>query len=130
METKNIISYETFTISGHHMIADIKEIENDVLLNDMNMLKELLDKICSTYNYIILKKTEHQFEPHGCTILYMLSESHISIHTFPEKKYIAFDIYTCRPQSDNSNYERIYNFLVENLKAKYEIPTIIVRSFH
>jgi S-adenosylmethionine decarboxylase len=125
------ISYESQTYSGTHMICDIKNIENLELLNDISQLKELLDTICKQNNYTILQKTEHVFEPQGCTILYMLSESHISIHTFPEKEYIAFDLYTCRSYENEYDcpYLEIYDFLITRLNAKREIPVILKRSF-
>ena len=126
------ISYESQSYSGLHMICDIKNIENKSLLNNISQLKQLLDNICSKYNYTILNKIEHIFEPQGCTILYMLSESHISIHTFPEKAYIAFDLYTCRYYEKDQcpcPYLEIYDYLITQLNAKKEEPTIIKRSF-
>lgn len=123
------ITYETQKYSGYHMICDIKEIQEMSLLNDINSLKIIIDIICKKYDFHILQKIEHVFEPQGCTIIYMLSESHISIHTFPEKKYMALDIYTCRNYADNSTYEWIYNYLVESLDAKKEKPLIICRDF-
>lgn len=126
------ISYELQQYSGTHMICDIKKIENQELLNNITKLKELLDNICSKYSYTILNKIEHIFEPQGCTVLYMLSESHISIHTFPEKAYIAFDLYTCRSYEDAERcpYLEIYDYLITQLNAKKEEPIIIKRSFY
>lgn len=123
------ITYENSNSSGSHMICDIKNIENTELLNDMEKLKNMLDIICIRYDFNILQKIHHQFHPQGCTIIYMLSESHISIHTFPEKKYIAFDIYTCRNYSDHTTYQDIYHYLIELLQAKPEEPIILDRSF-
>ena len=122
-------TFESYSSSGLHMICDIKEIQNQTLLNSLEGLKTILDQICQKYEYQILQKTEHQFHPQGCTILYLLSESHISIHTFPEKNYIALDIYTCRNYSDDTIYNEIYDFLVESLEAKREKPMIIRRNF-
>ena len=126
------VSYETQMYSGTHMICDIKNIENKTMLNDISQLKELLDTICEKNNYTILQKTEHVFNPQGCTILYMLSESHISIHTFPEKNYIAFDLYTCRSYENEYNcpYLEIYHYLITQLNAKKETPIILNRSFY
>ena len=115
--------------SGKHMICDIKEIKNYELLNNSEKIKTLLDNICEKYNYTILNKIEHQFQPQGLTMLYLLSESHISIHTFPEREYFALDIYTCRHYDDNMVYEEIYNYLVKEFKAKKENPLIIDRKF-
>jgi len=122
-------TFESYSSSGSHMICDIKEIQNKLLLNSIEELKGLLDHICRKQDYHILQKVEHVFEPQGCTILYLLSESHISIHTFPEKDYIALDIYTCRNYTDDIVYQEIYDFLVETLKAKREKPMIIRRTF-
>ena len=116
-------------ISGKHMIIDLKEIKNDLLIHDLEKIKSLLDTICENYDFSILNKSEHVFEPQGLTILYLLSESHISIHTFPEKQYIAIDLYTCRDYKDNTVYNEIYDSLVESFQAKKEIPTIIDRCF-
>ena len=115
--------------SGKHMICDLKEIKNVVLLNDNNKIKELFDNICKKYNYTILNRIEHIFEPQGLTILYLLSESHISIHTFPERNYAALDIYTCREYENNNIYEEIYEYIIKEFKAKKEEPIIIDRKF-
>lgn len=115
--------------SGKHMICDMKDIKNVQLLNDPQKIKEILNTICTKYNYTILQTTEHIFEPQGFTILYLLSESHISIHTFPERNYFALDIYTCREYEDNQIYEEIYKNLVKEFDAKEEEPLIIDRTF-
>jgi S-adenosylmethionine decarboxylase len=116
--------------SGKHMICDIRNIQNMNLLNDSEKLQNLLNKICEKYDYPILGVLNHLFTPEGCTILFLLSESHISIHTFPEKSYLAFDLYTCRNYDDDSDYIRIYHFLLEELQAGVESSyTIINRKF-
>jgi S-adenosylmethionine decarboxylase proenzyme len=115
--------------SGKHMISDIKEIKNIELLNNPNEIRNILNNICKKYNFIILNKSEHLFSPQGFTIIYLLSESHISIHTFPEHQYLAFDIYTCRNYNNDDIYKEIYNHLVEEFEAKKENPIIIDRNF-
>ena len=40
-----------------------------------------------------------KFTPQGLTIIYLLSESHLSIHTWPETKSCAIDFYHCGPMS-------------------------------
>jgi len=115
--------------SGKHMICDLTNIKNTELLNDNTKIKELFDNICKKYNYTILNRMEHIFEPQGITILYLLSESHISIHTFPERNYAALDIYTCREYENNNIYEEIYEYIIKEFKAKKEEPIIIDRNF-
>jgi len=110
------------------MICDLTNIRNNARLNSLDKMHELLEGICTEHEFSILSKTHHEFEPHGITVLYMLSESHISIHTFPEKRYLAFDIYTCRDYEDDAVYEAIYDKLVSWFQCDRGVPTIISRG--
>ena len=122
------MSVETGIASGKHMICDIKEIKNHILLNDIDLLKAFFDEICEKYNYTILTKSEYKFSPQGITILYMLSESHISIHTFPEHNYAAMDIYTCRVYENNDVYNELYGEIIRRFDALEETPIIMERT--
>jgi len=116
--------------SGKHMICDIKNITNHTLLSTPDLIKTMLDNICKKYKYTILQKSTHIFQPQGFTAIYLLSESHISIHTFPENNYAAIDIYTCRQYPDNQVYLEIYDYLIEQFQAdKTQQPIIIDRNF-
>jgi len=121
--------FSTAAYSGKHLICDIKNIKNNTLMGDLDKLKALMNDICAKNNYSILQTSEQRFEPQGFSILYLLSESHMSIHTFPEKNYIAFDLYTCRTYADNQIYNTIYNDLVNMFDADKESPMIIDRCF-
>jgi len=117
--------------AGKHMICDFKNIENKDLLNNPEKLNEILKFICTYYQFQILEKTQKKFTPEGYTILYLLSESHISVHTFPERNFLSFDIYTCRNYKDNSEYFEIFDCLLDHLKADIRTSTykIIDRYF-
>jgi len=78
---------------------------------------ETVENLTEKMNLIVekLKLTEvsrcfHQFEPFGVTGVYVLSESHLSIHTFVEEKKVAMDLYTCKSFNDTEN---LINFLHE-----------------
>jgi S-adenosylmethionine decarboxylase len=109
--------FNDYESSGKHMICDFKNIKNESLLNNINELKFVIKKICSDNDFQILGELEYKFTPIGCSIIFLLSESHISIHTFPEKNHMSFDIYTCRQYTDNSVYNEIYQFLINVLEA-------------
>jgi S-adenosylmethionine decarboxylase len=109
--------FKDYESSGKHMICDFKEIQNVNLLNHSTSLNKMLKSICNKYDFQILEEVEHQFTPQGCSILFLLSESHLSIHTFPEKNHMSFDIYTCRQYNDNNEYNEIYKYLLEILQA-------------
>ena len=122
--------FQNYDSSGKHMICDFKGIQNSKLLNSCSDLKKMLKNICLEYDFQILQEVEHQFEPQGCSILFLLSESHLSIHTFPEKNHMSFDIYTCRQYSDNSEHDKIYKYLIDTLEASEKsVCTIVDRCF-
>jgi len=115
--------------SGKHLICDIKNIKNHKLLNSLEELENMFEYICKIYDYTILNKAKHIFTPQGITIIYMLSESHISIHTFPEKNYASMDIYTCREYPNNDIYMEIQEYLKKMFDSSDESFIIIERQY-
>ena len=99
--------------AGKHLICDFQYIPS-FDLDFTSICKEL----CEMHHYEILGEVEHVFQPYGYTLLFLLSESHLSVHTFPEKKYISFDLYTCREYPDNTVYLTIYEWLCTKMSAK------------
>src|SRR6202044_2323529 len=54
----------------------------------------------------------HSFEGEGgVTGMLMLSESHLTCHTFPERAYAAFDLYCCRERPGWPWSERLSELL-------------------
>jgi S-adenosylmethionine decarboxylase len=54
----------------------------------------------------------HQFHPHGVTGFTLLSQSHISFHTWPEYGYLVLDIFTCGPEEQA---QQVAEVLLERL---------------
>lgn len=79
---------------GKHFILNLYECDPD-LLNNPEYICKALESAAARAGATVLKTIYHQFEPQGVTAISMLSESHISIHTWPEKGTAACDIYTC-----------------------------------
>jgi S-adenosylmethionine decarboxylase len=50
-------------------------------------------------NSILLHEVAHRFDHQGVTALALLSESHISVHTWPELGYAACDVFMCGEQA-------------------------------
>jgi len=66
-----------------------------VLLNDEHFLIDLLENAASASGATVCQTISKKFEPQGVTVICLLSESHISIHTWPEEEKAAVDCYTC-----------------------------------
>jgi len=121
--------FETRISSGKHLICDIKDIKNTKLLNNIDELKTILNNICEKLNFQVLERSQYEFVPQGCSVLFLLSESHISLHSFPERKHMSFDLYTCREYEDNKEYEEIYKYLIKTLEASDESCIKIIDRF-
>jgi len=107
--------FENMVSSGKHLICDFKNITNTKLLNSKLELKLMCKNICIENNFTILGEVDHEFHPQGCSFVLLLSESHLSVHTFPEKNHLAFDLYTCRQYENSTVYINIYLELCEKL---------------
>ena len=57
--------------------------------------EKVIYKIAKAAKVEILNVSSHKFEPQGFTLVALLSESHFSFHTFPERGVISFDFFTC-----------------------------------
>ena len=79
-------------IPGLHIIATLQSDEK-VLLNRFGDFKNLADRLIENYGLEKLGEVYHNFEPGGFTGVICLSESHISLHTWPEFSKINLDIY-------------------------------------
>jgi S-adenosylmethionine decarboxylase len=79
---------------GTHYILNLYGCEFKVLDDLEFLLKVLIDAalICDA---TILDKCYHKFSPQGVTAILLLAESHISIHTVPEKGEAYADVFTC-----------------------------------
>ena len=81
--------------SGLHLIVDVFNITDVELLEKLEKVEPLMKRIIDVGKLTVVGEVNKQFEPIGVTMLYLLSESHLSIHTYPQKNYCAIDVYCC-----------------------------------
>ncbi len=65
------------------------------LLDDAVRLEAALLAAAAAARCQVLGTVRHHFEPHGASVVVLVAESHLSIHTWPEHGYAAADILTC-----------------------------------
>ena len=109
---------------GTHIVADLYGCDG-VLLDDEKFLIELLVNAATKARATVLNKVAHSFDPHGVTILVLLAESHLSIHTWPETGYAAVDVMTC---GDNMKPQIAIDAIVDALKVDDVKQTTISRG--
>ena len=99
---------------GIHVLGEMYGIESKHL-DDVEYLSSSLEKGISLSGATLCSMQHKKFDPHGVTLLALLSESHASIHTYPESGCLFFDAFTCGVECCT---EAIANTLVEILQPK------------
>lgn len=77
-----------------HLLYDIW-VADAKMLEYVESWQAWLHKAAVAAGATILHEQFHQFEPVGLTGFLLLAESHISVHTWPEERYAAVDVFTC-----------------------------------
>ena len=76
---------------GQHVIADIWLNESQTMGVIIDAAKGALKKGGMT----VVGEARHEFGGEAVTAVWILAESHFSLHYFPERLYIALDCFTC-----------------------------------
>lgn len=87
----------------------------DIIFNNTNNIKDLINNIeyiLEDLDVKVIRKCKHVFPNNGMTVLYLLSASHLAIHTWPEYNLVTVDIFTC---ANEGNAVEISNTII----AKY-----------
>jgi S-adenosylmethionine decarboxylase len=96
--------------TSYHTLIDLYDVDFE-LIDNMEKTMSILRNISSIVNLTILKESFHKFEPQGLSAILLLSESHISIHTWPEKNMACLDIFSCKnnPEEHVDNIVKLFN---------------------
>lgn len=95
-----------------HLYAEF-ECDFDTL-NDEELLVGACVNACKEAGATVLSFQSKKFDPQGVTVLVLLSESHLSLHTWPERKTAALDIFTC---GEHTFPSKGYEYLLKELNA-------------
>lgn len=98
------------------MLADFWGCE-PVLLDDAALIERVALAAVAATGATVLQSCAHRFEPQGVTVVVIVAESHLAIHTWPERDGATLDVYVCNVTADNSGKaERLYEVLVAALR--------------
>ena len=108
---------KTYDTKGRHVLVDMWGIDTFLLENQSyihTLCKLAVAKARATFVDMVYKK----FEPHGLTMLFLLEESHLSIHNYSEFGYSSIDCYCCGDADPNVAID----YIIKQLK-----PTKVIR---
>jgi S-adenosylmethionine decarboxylase len=115
------MEYSTF---GRHVAIDTWGVDFD-LLNNAEWLQQQMVEAAEACGATVLSVQAKQFDPQGATVLVLLSESHLSIHTYPERNFAAIDCYTC---GDTVDPQVAIEYLVSVLKPDKTYAKKLIRG--
>ena len=79
---------------GKHLLVELHGC-NPELLKKVDVVKEIMVSAAKACKATIVDTSFHEFNPFGVSGVVVIAESHLSIHTWPEYRYAAVDIFTC-----------------------------------
>ncbi len=87
--------------SGTHLLAEFDNCESR-LLGDVEQLSSVLERSIAGAGLSLVSSHSHLYEPVGITLVCIISESHVVLHTFPEAQHVSVDIFTCAGASEKT----------------------------
>ncbi|HDH07135.1 MAG TPA: adenosylmethionine decarboxylase [Thermoproteales archaeon] len=109
---------------GYHYIIEASGCDKEIL-KDSHKLRDILVEGAKIGKMDIRIVHFYKFSPTGVSGMVVVSESHVSIHTWPEEGYAAIDVYIC---GENTEPEKTIEYILEHIKAKYAHITEIKRG--
>jgi len=79
---------------GEHYIFDLSDCNHEILM-DSERAYSLFAQAVHDSGLTVVDEGFYKFSPHGFTCFLLLSESHASLHAWPEYGYCAIDLFTC-----------------------------------
>jgi len=111
---------------GTTILCTIHDVDEQ-LINNHALLDSICEKALECDGFSVLNKINHEFDPQGYTCVFLLAESHLAIHTYPEFKSISITLYSCRRPDDG---KKTIKHLIEKLGNSHSSTThdIVVKK--
>ena len=108
--------------AGRHVIAELWGCNKDSL-NDVSGIERMMVKAALECGAEVREVAFHKFAPQGVSGVVIISESHLTIHSFPEHGYASIDVYTCGDRIDpNVACDYITRALGATRRESVELP--------
>ena len=98
---------------GRQILIEFYDCESEILTDRDRIRQYMLEAACHA-GATVISDTFHHFKPDGISGVVVIAESHISIHTWPEHRYAAVDVFTC---GDSVDPWGVPHYLQEKLQA-------------
>ena len=99
---------------GRHLLLELFDCDFDAI-SSLETVKSALVEAAKRAHATIVDVVFHEFNPFGISGVVVIAESHLSIHTWPEHRYAAVDIFSC---GEVLKPEVAANYLVDQFGAE------------
>jgi S-adenosylmethionine decarboxylase len=97
---------EEYLFSGKHFIASYLGCDEEAMNDNAGLRKALLAAAEASHAQV-LDYVDYEFTPQGFTMAVLLSESHATIHTYPEHHACFVDLFTCGDKCSSANFDAV-----------------------
>ncbi|MBR1486876.1 MAG: adenosylmethionine decarboxylase [Synergistaceae bacterium] len=108
---------------GVHYIVEVSGCDDTI--TNVPKLQDILVEAANRAHAQVWSVSFNKFPPNGVSGVVVISESHLSVHTWPEVNYMALDIYTCGAHTEPML--AVY-YVLEKVKSSHIQITEITRG--
>ncbi len=76
-------------------------------------VKRMMESLLESAGFTVLEKVEHNFSPDGFTAVWILAESHLAVHSFPEENKTYIEISSCSRVKNEAFVEQVKKIVLE-----------------
>ncbi|OQX73725.1 MAG: S-adenosylmethionine decarboxylase proenzyme [Campylobacteraceae bacterium 4484_4] len=109
---------------GKHLLAEYYGCDPDAI-NDIRLVERSMLEAARQAGATVIGSSFHLFEPYGVSGVVVISESHLTIHTWPEHHFAAVDIFTC---GDDVDPMVAHRYLTEVFKTSHATVETVLRG--
>jgi predicted methyltransferase len=120
LNVKCIYTYEKISEENFpyvdHLVFKIFDVKKDLLMSKSRLMGAV-EELCKIHKLRVMEKVVTEFKGGGMTLSFVLANSNLTVHTWPEHKALHVDLVTCSP---------IYNKdgLIDTLIEKFNTSKI------
>lgn len=112
-----------YIFSGTHIICDLYGIKNS-LCSNVGSCKFTVENAINQANAHVIETIIYTFDSGGFTLISLLKESHVSIHTYPENNSVFVDAFTC----GNADTQKIIDMLINYFQPNKCVSKKLIRG--
>ena len=113
-------------ITGTHYIIDLFGC-NRQQINSVAFLKKVMSDSIEGTDIVLLDNAFYPFKPQGVTGFFLLSTSHMSVHSWPEYGYLSIDVYTC---SNDESTRKVVDYILEKILHRKMVIKTVDRTYN